>query len=76
MKAQIKMRIRTATGAPMVVIRSFQLTQKKTALQFKALDQARHVRRVCTSHDDILDKNMIITEMQSLAKFAIRMLCS
>lgn len=41
MKAQIKLRLRSAEGAPMVVIRSFQLTQKKTALQFKALDQAR-----------------------------------
>ena len=39
MKAQIKLRLRSAEGAPMVVIRSFQLTQKKTALQFKALDQ-------------------------------------
>ena len=39
-KAQIKLRLRSAEGAPMVVIRSFQLTQKKTALQFKALDQA------------------------------------
>ncbi|KAK9817777.1 hypothetical protein WJX72_002045 [[Myrmecia] bisecta] len=38
-KAQIKLRFRTSTGQPVVVIRTFQLTQKKTALQFKALDQ-------------------------------------
>ncbi|KAL3148389.1 DNA repair protein rad50 [Trebouxia sp. C0009 RCD-2024] len=38
-KAQIKLRFRTATSQPVVVIRTFQLTQKKTALQFKTLDQ-------------------------------------
>jgi hypothetical protein len=37
-KAQIKLRFRTATGAPVVVCRSFQLSQKKAALQFKTLD--------------------------------------
>ena len=39
-KAQIKMRL-LANGVPMVVIRSFQLAQKKSALQFKAIDQVR-----------------------------------
>ncbi|KAK9807149.1 hypothetical protein WJX73_000402 [Symbiochloris irregularis] len=38
-KAQIKLRIRNANGSPIVIIRAFQLTQKKTALQFKAIDQ-------------------------------------
>ena len=38
MKAQIKMRLNTS-GVPIVVIRSFQLLQKKSALQFKAIDQ-------------------------------------
>ncbi|DBB04466.1 hypothetical protein WJX77_008210 [Trebouxia sp. C0004] len=38
-KAQIKLRFRTATSQPVVVIRTFQLTQKKNALQFKTLDQ-------------------------------------
>ncbi|KIZ02464.1 DNA repair protein RAD50 [Monoraphidium neglectum] len=37
-KAQIKLRFRTALGAPVVVCRSFQLSQKKAALQFKTLD--------------------------------------
>ncbi|GBF92537.1 DNA repair protein [Raphidocelis subcapitata] len=37
-KAQIKLRFRTATGAPVVVCRSFQLSQKKAGLQFKTLD--------------------------------------
>ena len=35
-KAQIKLRIRTAQGAPVVIMRSFQLTQKKTALQVRS----------------------------------------
>ena len=39
-KAQIKMRLSTS-GVPIVVIRSFQLLQKKSALQFKAIDQVR-----------------------------------
>ncbi|KAK9845385.1 hypothetical protein WJX81_005219 [Elliptochloris bilobata] len=38
-KAQIKLRLFSQAGAPVVVVRSFQLTQKKAALQFKALDQ-------------------------------------
>lgn len=38
-KAQIKLRFRTAQNAPIVIVRSFQLTQKAKALQFKALDQ-------------------------------------
>ncbi|GLC38034.1 DNA repair protein rad50 [Pleodorina starrii] len=37
-KAQIKLSFRTAAGQPIYVTRSFQLTQKKTALQFKSLD--------------------------------------
>ncbi|GLI69195.1 hypothetical protein VaNZ11_013765 [Volvox africanus] len=37
-KAQIKLSFKTATGQPIYVTRSFQLTQKKTALQFKSLD--------------------------------------
>ncbi len=32
-KGQIRLRIRTAQQAPVVIIRSFQLTQKKAALQ-------------------------------------------
>eukprot|EP00891_Asterochloris_glomerata_P005919 jgi/Astpho2/5919/gw1.00080.120.1_t len=39
-KAQIKLRFRTATSQPVVINRTFQLTQKKTALQFKAVDQS------------------------------------
>ncbi|CAM9975589.1 unnamed protein product, partial [Phaeothamnion confervicola] len=37
-KASIKLRFKAKGGQPMVVIRSFQLSQKKTALTFKALD--------------------------------------
>lgn len=37
-KAQIKLRFYGANRTPFTVVRSFQLTQKKTALQFKALD--------------------------------------
>jgi DNA repair protein RAD50 len=37
-KAQIKLRFSTATGQPVVIIRSFQLTQRKSTMQFKALD--------------------------------------
>ncbi|PNH09406.1 DNA repair protein RAD50, partial [Tetrabaena socialis] len=37
-KGQIKLQFRTATGSPIIVTRSFLLTQKKTALQFKSLD--------------------------------------
>ncbi|KAL4855078.1 DNA repair protein RAD50 [Chlorella vulgaris] len=37
-KAQIKLRFMTATKQPVVIIRSFQLSQKKNTLQFKALD--------------------------------------
>lgn len=32
-KAQIKLRVRTAQGAPVVIVRSFQLVQKPKALQ-------------------------------------------
>ena len=45
-KAQIKMRLK-ASGVPIVVIRSFQLVQKKSALQFKALDQVWPVKTKC-----------------------------
>jgi len=38
-KAQIKMRLTPTSGVPIVVIRSFQLQQKKSSLQFKAIDQ-------------------------------------
>jgi DNA repair protein RAD50 len=37
-KAQIKLRFLTEHRGPVIVIRSFQLTQKKTNMQFKALD--------------------------------------
>ena len=37
-KAQIKLRIRTAQGAPIVIVRSFQLVQKAKALQVYSLD--------------------------------------
>lgn len=37
-KALIKLRFTTSTGTPVVVLRSFQLTQKKTNMQFKTLD--------------------------------------
>jgi DNA repair protein RAD50 len=37
-KAQIKLRFEAQTGQSFIVVRSFQLTQKKAALQFKALD--------------------------------------
>lgn len=37
-KAQIKLRFITSSGQPVVVVRSFQLSQKKAALQFKTLD--------------------------------------
>lgn len=37
-KAQIKLRLNTSLGQPVVVLRSFQLTQKKTTMQFKTLD--------------------------------------
>ncbi|KAK9845615.1 hypothetical protein WJX84_004608 [Apatococcus fuscideae] len=37
-KALIKLRFRTFREEPIVVIRTFQLTQKKLALQYKALD--------------------------------------
>lgn len=36
-KAQIKLRIRTAQGAPIVIVRSFQLVQKAKALQVCSL---------------------------------------
>lgn len=35
-KAQIKLRVRTAQGAPVVIVRSFQLVQKAKALQVRA----------------------------------------
>eukprot|EP00798_Chlamydomonas_sp_ICE-L_P012325 gene12325-15495_t len=47
-KAQIKLRFNTSTGQPVVVMRSFQLTQKKTNMQFKTLDS------VCTNTDKIV----------------------
>ncbi|GAX75467.1 hypothetical protein CEUSTIGMA_g2910.t1 [Chlamydomonas eustigma] len=37
-KAQIKLRFSTSTGQPVVVMRSYQLTQQKKDLQFKTLD--------------------------------------
>ncbi|WIA21892.1 hypothetical protein OEZ85_004263 [Tetradesmus obliquus] len=37
-KAQIKLRLRTSTQMPFVVVRSFQNVQKKATLQFKTLD--------------------------------------
>ncbi|KAK2076466.1 hypothetical protein QBZ16_000991 [Prototheca wickerhamii] len=37
-KAQIKLRFITGSGQPVVVIRSFQLTQRKASMAFKALD--------------------------------------
>jgi DNA repair protein RAD50 len=39
-KALIKLRFYTAQGQPYTVIRAFQLTQKKTSLQFKTLDSS------------------------------------
>ncbi len=39
-KAQIKLQCKTVLGKPFVVVRSFQLTQKKGGkYEFKALDQ-------------------------------------
>lgn len=37
-KAQIKCRLRTAKGSPMIVNRNFMLTQQKTRQTFKTLD--------------------------------------
>ncbi len=42
-KAQIKLRIRNSLKVPYLIIRSFSLTQKKTNMQFKALDQVVQV---------------------------------
>ena len=40
MKGQIKLQCKTVAGKPFVVVRSFQLTQKKGGkYEFKALDQ-------------------------------------
>ena len=39
-KGQIKLQCKTVAGKPFVVVRSFQLTQKKgSKYEFKALDQ-------------------------------------
>lgn len=38
-KAQIKLRIKNSHNVPYVIVRSFSLTQKKTNMQFKAIDQ-------------------------------------
>ena len=37
-KGQIKLRFRTAAGKDVVCIRSFQLTQKATKMEYKALE--------------------------------------
>jgi hypothetical protein len=42
-KAQIKLRIRTAQGAPIVIVRSFQLVQKAKALQVYSLDMLQQI---------------------------------
>ena len=44
-KAQIKMRLTPTSGVPIVVIRSFQLQQKKSSLQFKTLEQVHATAR-------------------------------
>src|SRR3546814_13442215 len=54
-KASIKMKFRNRNGHEMVCTRNFSLTQKRTALQFRALDGAittkdDNGRKVSTSH--------------------------
>ena len=51
-KAQIKLRIRTAQGAPIVIVRSFQLVQKAKALQVCILVMLQQTwrRQCCCTH--------------------------
>ncbi|CAN6722690.1 unnamed protein product [Malus baccata var. baccata] len=55
-KAQIKLRFRTAAGKDVVCIRSFQLTQKASKMEFKAIDSVLQTinphtgEKVCLSY--------------------------
>ncbi|KAG1658953.1 hypothetical protein FOA52_010050 [Chlamydomonas sp. UWO 241] len=53
-KALIKLRFTTSTGQPVVVMRSFQLTQKKATMTFKTLDST-----VQTTNRDTGEKQAI-----------------
>jgi DNA repair protein RAD50 len=52
-KGQIKLRFKTAAGKNVVCIRSFQLTQKASKMEFKAIESVLqtinpHTGEVCT----------------------------
>ena len=52
-KGQIKLRFKTAAGKDVVCIRSFQLTQKASKMEFKAIESVLqtinpHTGEVCT----------------------------
>ena len=72
-KAQIKLRFLTSARQPVVIIRSFQLTQKKTTMQFKALDNVLQTRNKNTGEMQALsyrcaDIDRIIPSLMGVSK--------
>ncbi|PSC68536.1 DNA repair RAD50 [Micractinium conductrix] len=72
-KAQIKLRFVTSARQPVVVIRSFQLTQKKSTMQFKALDNVLQTISRDTGQKEALsyrcaDIDRIVPQLMGVSK--------
>lgn len=55
-KGQIKLRFKTAAGKDVVCIRSFQLTQKASKLEYKAIESVLQTINSLTG--EVLDSNI------------------
>lgn len=72
-KAQIKLRFMTSNRQPVVIIRSFQLTQKKSTMQFKALDNVLQTVNRDTGQKEALsyrcaDIDRIVPQLMGVSK--------
>lgn len=72
-KAQIKLRFLTSTRQPVIVIRSFQLTQKKATMQYKALDNTLQTVNKTTGQQEALsyrcaDIDKVVPAMMGVSK--------
>jgi DNA repair protein RAD50 len=77
-KAHIKLRFTTSSGQPVVVLRSFQLTQKKnTSLQFKSLDSTLQTINKVTNEREATtyrcaDIDKMVPQLMGVSKVGLR----
>ncbi|GFH15351.1 DNA repair protein RAD50, partial [Haematococcus lacustris] len=72
-KGQIKLRFVTSSGQPVVVVRSFSLTQKKAQMQFKTLDSVLQTVNAVTGEKQVstyrcIDIDKMVPQLMGVSK--------